>query len=97
VDAGGDDRRRSSDARGHGQDLDRGVLVPTCRGGRSIDGANGQLTSRVDGGPAAVLVAAVVLIGLFAGPIAGLAERSAVELLDPASYRAVVAGAGGNP
>jgi multicomponent Na+:H+ antiporter subunit D len=48
-------------------------------------------------GPAAVLVAAVVLIGLFAGPIAGLAERSAVELLDPASYRAVVAGAGGNP
>ena len=47
--------------------------------------------------PTVVLVVAVVAIGVFAGPLAGLAERAAGELLDPAAYRAVVAGTGSAP
>jgi len=36
--------------------------------------------------PTAVLVAAVVVIGVFGGPIFGLSERAAADLLDPTAY-----------
>jgi multicomponent Na+:H+ antiporter subunit D len=45
--------------------------------------------------PTALLVAGVIAIGLFAGPIGDLAGRAAADLLDPAGYRAAVADAGG--
>jgi multicomponent Na+:H+ antiporter subunit D len=42
--------------------------------------------------PTALLVAATVVIGLAAGPVTGLAQRSAADLLDPHAYVAVSLG-----
>jgi multicomponent Na+:H+ antiporter subunit D len=45
--------------------------------------------------PAAVLVAATIAIGVFAGPIGDLAGRAAADLLEPTTYVDAVYGAGG--
>jgi formate hydrogenlyase subunit 3/multisubunit Na+/H+ antiporter MnhD subunit len=42
--------------------------------------------------PTAVLVAVVVALGLLAGPLYDLCQRTAADLLDPAAYVSAVLG-----
>ena len=43
-------------------------------------------------GPTALLVAGVVAIGVFGGPLYDLSVRAAEDLLDPTAYLAAVSG-----
>jgi multicomponent Na+:H+ antiporter subunit D len=56
------------------------VIVGTASTSRTMTSATG------------ILVAAGVLIALLAGPLAGISERAAAEVMDPGRYRAAVLG-----